>query len=146
MSAGSTILGSLSDNWYILLGALAALIFLGSSLYFSCSVRKTFSETSGESLKRRVYYFLDVSYTLFLTLISLFPLLGMFGTVYSLIGLGDVFSSENADLNAIKPQFFLALTSTAWGIIFSVIFKLIGSCFQPFIENQIEKAKKLLDL
>lgn len=146
MSAGSILWGSLSDNWYILLGALFDLVCLGSAVYFSYSVKKSFSEKNGDGLQRRVYYFLDVSYTLFLAVISLFPLLGMFGTVRSLIGLGGVFSSENADLNAIKPQFFTALTSTAWGIIFSIIFKIIGSFFQPFIENQIDRAKKLLGL
>lgn len=146
MSVGSTLLKSLPDNWYILLAALFDCVCLCSALYFANSVRKTFSETGGNALKSRVYYFLDISYTLFLAVISLFPLLGMFGTVVSLIGLGGVFGSENADLNAIKPQFFLALTSTAWGIVFSVIFKLIGSLFQPFIENQIDKAKSVLDL
>ena len=55
---------------------------------------------------------LEILYALFTTMITIFPLLGMFGTVAGLLGL------DFDDLENIKNNFFVALTSTAWGIIF----------------------------
>ena len=78
-------------------------------------------------------------YTLFVTMISIFPLLGMLGTVVGLLGL----DLESGDMNNIKNNFFIALTSTAWGIVFSVIFKLIHAFIADDVEEQIEIAKKL---
>ncbi len=72
-------------------------------------------------------------YTMFLTLISIFPLLGMFGTVAALLNLD--FSDLAGSLDSVKTDFFRALTSTAWGIVFSVTFKLINSWFFFDVED-----------
>lgn len=61
---------------------------------------------------------LVVPYNLFTNGISIFPLLGMFGTVAGLLGLDLI----GGDMGNIRNNFFMALTSTAWGIIFSVFF------------------------
>lgn len=67
----------------------------------------------------------------------------MLGTVVALIAVGvDLQNIDNIDVS----KFFLALTSTAYGIIFSIIYKLINSFVQPFIENQISKAKTILKI
>lgn len=145
-SIADTLFESIPRCWYIIVAACLAVVFLLASLYFSKLISKHFENSKGEKLKGGIYYFLEVAYTMFITIISLFPLLGMLGTVLSLIDLGGVFNSENADINKIKPDFFLALTSTAWGIIFSVLFKLVNSICQSFIENQIDKAKNALGL
>lgn len=137
---------SLSDNMLIIIGAVADFIILIISLCVASSVSKHFKAANGIGLKKSVYYLLDISYTVFIAIISMFPLLGMFGTVVALIELGGVFQTDTADMEAIKPEFFLALTSTAWGIIFSLIYKFVNSIFQSFIENQIEKAKKDLKI
>lgn len=84
---------------------------------------------------------LNVTYTLFITFISIFPLLGMLGTVMALLGL----DLSVGDMTNIKNNFFDALTSTAWGIIFSVFFKIIHAPFANYIENQIEDSKKMSD-
>lgn len=78
-------------------------------------------------------------YTLFLTGITIFPLLGMLGTVFGLLGL----DLAGGDMNNIKNNFFIALTSTAWGIIFSVLFKILNAFFADDIEDQIEMARQL---
>lgn len=82
---------------------------------------------------------LAVAYNLFLTLISIFPLLGMFGTVMGLLNVD--FVAENMD--NVKANFFTALTSTAWGIIFSIVFKIINALVANHIEAQIEESKKV---
>ena len=59
-------------------------------------------------------------YTLFCNLTGVFTLLGILGTVISLLHLVD----SSADLTG---EFMGALTSTLWGIIFTIIFKLVDS-------------------
>ncbi len=144
MSFWSVIKESMVDNYYIVGFAITAAIFAALSVILALGVSRHFKK-GGSDLKAFNYYMLDVIYTLFITIISLFPLLGMFGTVKSLIGLGGVFQA-GGDVGGIKSEFFLALTSTALGIIFSVIFKMINALFQPFVENQIDKARKSLDI
>mgnify|MGYP000064971733 FL=1 len=84
---------------------------------------------------------LKVFYTLFGTSISIFPLLGMFGTVIGLLGL----DLATGDMENIRANFFIALTSTAWGIIFSVLFKILHALIADYVEEQIELAQKLTD-
>ena len=146
MSFFNTMLESMSDNVLIFIALAIAVLSLGSSLYWALSVSKHFEKANGSGLKKMTYYWLDVSYTLFVATISMFPLFGMLGTVVSLIGLGNIFQTDGTDMNGIKSEFFLALTSTAWGLIFSLLFKFVNAIAQPFIENQIDKAKKALNI
>ena len=68
---------------------------------------------------------LNKRYTLLINFISTFPLLGMLGTVKSLIGLASGMSDNSNELEI--TMFFSALTSTAWGIIFAIVFKTFTS-------------------
>lgn len=144
VSFWDVIRDSIVDNYYIGIAAIVALVVLVFSIAFACAINRHFKK-GDDDLKNVVYYLLDISYTVFITIISLFPLLGMFGTVKSLIGLGEIFQTDD-DMNSIKSEFFLALTSTALGIICSIVYKIINAFFQPFIENQIEKARKTLGI
>ena len=65
----------------------------------------------------------------------------MLGTVKSLLVLN--FGDENAILNA-KSSFFDALTSTAWGIIFAILFKVINAVISKHTEDNIEKISGLI--
>lgn len=145
-SFGDVMLESLPDNWFIIAACVLAIVALASSVVWARNVNKHFDRSNGGDLKRDTYYWLDISYTVFVTTISMFPLFGMLGTVISLIGLGNVFQTSGSDMSEIKSEFFFALTSTAWGIIFSLLFKFINALLQPFIENQIDKAKKVLKI
>ena len=60
-------------------------------------------------------------YAKFLNLTSLFPLLGMLGTVYALLKMGNMIGTE------VQGAFFTALTSTFWGIIFALTFKSLDA-------------------
>lgn len=83
---------------------------------------------------------LNTGYNFFTTMITIFPLLGMFGTVKALIQI-----NLGGQLDSFRQEFFTALTSTAWGIIFAVVFKLINAFFEYKIVSQIEAAEKLQD-
>jgi len=66
-------------------------------------------------------------YTMFVSLSSIFPLLGILGTVVSLIPM-----IQSADM---EQNFYFALTSTLWGLVFSIFFKVLDGTLAPRIEH-----------
>ena len=68
-------------------------------------------------------------YALYTNFTSVFPLLGMFGTVISLIRMGDLIGT------GVQGAFFSALTSTFWGIVAAIVFKLLDSGISYKIED-----------
>ena len=134
----SAMKDSIADNMLIINTAIINTVILLFSFIFAIVVSKYYNNP-----KKHLYYVLDISYTFFIGIITIFPLLGMLGTVVALIAVGANFQNgSNIDVG----KFFLALTSTAYGIIFSIIFKLLNFAVQPFIENQISKAKAVLNI
>lgn len=89
-----------------------------------------------KSIIRKIQISFSVFYSAYYTLISIFPLLGMYGTVKSLLMLD--FSTSEALANA-QTNFFDALTSTVWGIIFSIIFKILYALIAPFADDYLER-------
>ena len=139
----SAMKDSIADNMLIINTAIINTVILLFSFIFAIVVSKYYNNPNEKDLKKHLYYVLDISYTFFIGIITIFPLLGMLGTVVALIAVGANFQNgSNIDVGKI----FLALTSTAYGIIFSIIFKLLNFAVQPFIENQISKAKAVLNI
>jgi len=67
-------------------------------------------------------------YTMFTNLTSIFPLMGILGTVVALIPLVE-------QLDAMEQSFFVALTSTLWGLVFAISFKLLDGILSPKIDR-----------
>lgn len=129
-----------TDDIYILIAALCTSVCWYKSLTIAHQLEKPILEwrlSRIDDFPQSKHGTLTICYSLFITLISIFPLLGMFGTVLALLSLD--LASGNMDL--LKENFFSALTSTAWGIIFSVIFKIINSFSSSYIETQLEDGK-----
>ena len=83
------------------------------------------------------------SYSLFHEAIGIFSLLGILGTVIGLIPMVGNLSDES-----VTQNFFIALTSTFWGLIFTITFKILDAKISPQIEQssrEIEKSLELLD-
>lgn len=74
-------------------------------------------------------------YSLFVNLTGIFPLLGILGTVISLLGLV-------ADSTNVTGNFYGALTSTFWGLVFAIIFKFLDGIVSAKIEDN-EKSVEL---
>lgn len=74
-------------------------------------------------------------YSLFVNLTGIFPLLGILGTVVSLLGM--VSDSTN-----VTGNFYGALTSTFWGLVFAIIFKFLDGIVSAKIEDN-EKSVEL---
>ncbi len=77
-------------------------------------------------------------YTIFATLTSIFPLLGILGTVVSLLPMV-------ADMADMQQNFFAALTSTFWGLVFAILFKLLDGFLSSRIEDNDKNVALLLD-
>lgn len=86
---------------------------------------------------------LNLFYSLFTTMITIFPLLGMFGTVIALLNLN--FSGVDVEMENIKNNFFNALTSTAWGIVFSVLFKCANAFIAPGLSDTLIEIEKIIE-
>lgn len=67
-------------------------------------------------------------YSVFVNLTGIFPLLGILGTVTSLLGLVS-------DTSDITGNFYGALTSTFWGLIFAIVFKFLDGIISAKIED-----------
>lgn len=120
------------ENTYILLFAVIVGICWAAVLV----LKKSVTQARAGSEK---YRWLRGLYEFFLTGITIFPLLGMFGTVKALLSLD--FAN---DLAGAQIRFFDALTSTAWGIIFAVIFKILNAVIASDMERLIETEERRL--
>jgi len=83
--------------------------------------------TAGELLSCREA--MNKWYALYENLTTMFPLLGMLGTVISLIPMVNAIGSETSGL------FFSALTSTFWGIVCALVFKLLDASISYKIDD-----------
>lgn len=79
------------------------------------------------------------AYTRFENTVSLFPTLGIGGTI-----LGLCFMS--GDLSNIQENFFLALTSTFWGLVGTFIFKIVEIFLSPMLEVNEIYVRHYIDL
>lgn len=134
----------LSNDFLILLAGIIALVFMVATVVLANAIKvrtKEWKKDKNVKFSKFLLHGTSKFYTLFVTMISIFPLLGMLGTVIGLLGL----DLASGDMDNIKNNFFIALTSTAWGIIFSVIFKVAHAWIADNVEEQIEMAKKLAE-
>ena len=157
MAVGTSLLGVLGNNFLsfdfiiFLLGGLNVFVFVKTTVYSKqlyktlnpyCwipggdaslrEVQKKFaqqreksSETDIIQLRRKM----NTYYVIYENLTAIFPLLGLLGTVVSLLPmvgeLGEI----------VTGLFFSALTSTMWGIIFAIVFKALNGYLSSGIED-----------
>ncbi len=115
-----------AENTYILIWAIFMVVFC-IILFIRISSKQPLANTKKDTIMR-------ILFEVFQTGISIFPLLGMFGTVKALLSM-----DFTNDLAGAQLRFFDALTSTAWGIIFAVIFKVVNAVLAPFMEPLLEQ-------
>ncbi len=75
-------------------------------------------------------------YTWYVNISAVFPLLGILGTVIALIGMDSFDSTDDS--------FLLALTSTFWGLIFSIIFKSLQTIIEAKLDDGVREAERCL--
>ncbi len=82
------------------------------------------SEEQLVSLRKRS----EALYAVFANLTAIFPLLGILGTVLSLLPMV-------ADMANMQQNFFAALTSTFWGLVFAIAFKVLDGFLSARMED-----------
>lgn len=99
----------------------------------SADLAMTSEETAqlGKSSDRASFF-----YTLFLNLTAVFPLLGILGTVISLMKLSGT--------DDIAANFGMALRTTLWGLIFAIVFKLLDSLISAKLDRALDEADYLI--
>lgn len=143
MSFHEKLFTSIPTDWYIFVCALLAVGCLFAIRFSNKTVDRSFELWKSENYYSNfIYKTLTLAYSVFVTLITIFPLLGMFGTVKALLNLN--LTDESTILNA-RNSFFDALTSTAWGIIFAVIFKVVNAVISKHAEDNIAKMSELIN-
>ena len=130
-----------SNDFYILICFIITLLLLKKTKSLVKNVDNEVQLHHQEPSKRFANYLsekLNVYYNLFTTMITIFPLLGMFGTVSALLGI-------NLDGSDYKTNFFGALTSTAWGIVFAIVLKIINALIEYDVLSKIEAAEEIIE-
>lgn len=105
------------------------------------------SKATGESVEKKVSYikkqdFIDASgwlkvyYSLYSNISAAFPLLGILGTVVSLINM--------TDLESAAASFMSALDTTLWGLICGIITKVADSWLSPHYETALDEADLII--
>jgi len=101
------------------------------------------SESKGNRLKDKEIISLrnkaENLYTWYINISAIFPLLGILGTVGALVGLQS--DGMNSD-----ESFLIALTSTFWGLIFSIIFKALQTLVESKLDEGIHEAERCLEI
>ena len=130
-----------SQDWYIGVWAVVTVGLLLLTRYLTKEVQTLTAPDSDLKTLRTQRQKLNVCYTTFTTFISIFPLWGMFGTVMALLSL-----DMNGDLSSVQENFFMALTSTAWGILFAIAFKVLNAVLvSSKTEEVLEKTGRILE-
>jgi len=75
---------------------------------------------------------MNSAYTVFENITAVFPLMGLLGTVLSLIPMVDSLGNAGTGL------FFSALTSTMWGIVFAIAARIVNS----FTESRLMESER----
>lgn len=130
-----------SNDFYILFFVFIVVALLILAFLLAHEIKKFKLSDAPKNVVhvKRTALGLRVVNSLIVTNISIFPLLGMFGTVSALLSL----DLSSGDMSNLKANFFAALTSTAWGIVFSVVFKILYSFIVDYIEEQLDDAAEL---
>ena len=116
--------------------SLACLVF---AALFSSIALKQIDKYTDKKFKSSQYYLIAGTYTVFHAFASILPLLGMLGTVVSLLTI-----DLGGEMDNIKGSFFLALDTTMWGLVGSIILKFINAFLQTKIETAEEKLSELM--
>ncbi len=106
----------------------------GSAAHLADSVRAV-DEEKIIAMRDRASTF----YSVFVNITAVFPLLGIFGTVWSLIPMVE-------KLSDMQQNFFAALTSTFWGLVFAIVFKLLdGIVLSAKVDDNEKSVALFLD-
>lgn len=78
-------------------------------------------------------------YQIFISITSIMPLLGILGTVVSLLGITAL------EQSVIQANFLTALSSTFWGIVGAIICRVVEGTLTPIVERNQDNFDLLIN-
>ena len=119
-----------------------ALDFITNKISSDPQSKVSFRENAKNISQRPIYsrhYKIEIYASVMSTLVQIFPLLGILGTILAIAGTG--FQDPNAvGLTSLTNAFVLAMDTTMIGISLSILFMIIESTFDPKIERVINES------
>ncbi|MBT3196177.1 MAG: hypothetical protein HN344_00515, partial [Gammaproteobacteria bacterium] len=100
-------------------------------------IEKNVSRLTERSLFNR-YYLIESAISVMSTLVQVFPLLGILGTILAIAG--TAFGDGGIDASRLTEAFVLAMDTTILGISLSVVFMVIESILSPKVERIINES------
>lgn len=85
------------------------------------------------------HYRIEVFASLMSTIVQIFPLLGILGTILA-IAQTAFQNSGQVDVSSLSNAFVLAMDTTILGIFFSILFMVVESALAPKIERIINES------
>lgn len=119
----------------------AAIQFVTNKMADDPAIKKRFQQNAQRINERSFYtrtYRIEMFASVMATLVQVFPLLGILGTILAIAQ--TAFEGE-IDVSALSSAFVLAMDTTILGIAFSILFMIIESTFQPKIERIIGESR-----
>lgn len=120
----------------------SVLDYMGQKVSQNEELRAEFIKNASKVSQRPFYtrhYKIEMFASVMSTIVQVFPLLGILGTILAIAQ--TAFSSGGQfDVTQLSSAFVLAMDTTIFGILFSVIFMVVESTFQPKIERVINES------
>jgi biopolymer transport protein ExbB/TolQ len=116
-----------------------ALEYITNKISSDSSFKKKFGANAEKIGQRSFYnrhYKIEIYASVMATLVQVFPLLGILGTILAIAQTAMQPGSE-IDVASLSNAFVLAMDTTILGITFSILFMIIESTFQAKIERVI---------
>ena len=120
----------------------SALDFINHKISTSKEFKTEFAKNANTISRRPFYsrhYKIEIFASVISTLVQIFPLLGILGTILAIAETAFENGSQ-LDVSSLSSAFVLAMDTTILGITFSIIFMVIESTFQPKIERIISES------
>ena len=125
----------------------SSLRFITNKIQVDPGAKETIRENAGKLTERSAdnrYFGIEVSASIMSTLVQVFPLLGILGTILAIAG--TTAGTEFIDPAALTTAFVLAMNTTILGIGFSIFFMVIESAMFPQIERIVNDSKNYKDV
>lgn len=119
-----------------------ALDFISTKIADDAESRVAFGKNATKISQRSVFgrhYNIEIFASLMSTLVQVFPLLGILGTILA-IAQTAMSGGGQIDVTSLSSAFVLAMDTTILGISFSIFFMIIESSFQPKLERIINES------
>ena len=125
----------------------SSLRFITNKIQVDPEAKEVIRQNAGKLTERSAdnrYFGIEISASIMSTLVQVFPLLGILGTILAIAG--TTVGSEAIDPTKLTTAFVLAMNTTILGIGFSILFMVVESIMYPQIERIIVDSKNYKDV